>query len=944
MNSNVKPIRTVICSIFLSASLLSAEPLLSEDIETAEEVIELTEEAEIELDEEVIELAEEIEFIDDDGELEKMPEIIEFVEAHYPQELIKDGVEGTVLLELIVSETGGVDSVNVVRGLHPALDSSAAAAVRQFKFSPAQLTGGENVAVMLQYEYRFTMREVVTVPKSYVNLSGRILERGTRRPVGEALVAAQFTDALCGADLPMPFPLYMEQIGKLDGQTWEDGHLVTETNADGFFQFQSLPSCKVQISLVLPDYEPYATEEQIGKLEEVKVTYYVRRTDYSDYELVVYGKAEEKEVSRRQISVAEVRKIPGLGGDAVKVVQTMPGVGRPSAMGTEVVVRGAPSWDSRFFIDGVTTPLLYHLAGMNSIYPSNALEAIDFYPGGFSTRYGGAVAGVIEMKTRKAKNDRLQGYADLSMLDGAVFIEGPLAQNVSFMASGRRTFAGDLLSLYFKHFAPEGLGVSMAPFYWDYLLRVDVAIDKKHDMFVSMMGSRDSIGVFVSGGVGIGTEEITEATESLNVKILFHTLTFGLDSKLDDQWTNYLRVSGTYGTSAMSLFGFAKQEELFYNTHIRNQISYEASDNLTVNAGADVELINENLTLIITSGQNLIMRDTTNNWRFGVVGGYTNVEWRPIEKLLLIPGIRYDYFPELDYNGSIAPAFWDYGIMNNHRGGSGEPSFRVSGRYQLMDDHIAKAAAGSYSQTPKPMGQVIHPTWGEPDLPATKAAHYVTGYEWQINDILNLDVQTYFNRQWDVPRESDTLDYNPNLEIQKLYLSDGKRRTYGLELMLRHVRTERFFGWISYTLSRSEIYDKYHDRFVLAREDEPHHLQILGSWSLKNNWDVGGRLRYVSGKPITPIIGIVEDINTKRIRPIYGKPNSTRMDPFFQLDLRADKKVIYEKWILSYYWDLQNVLWPIYKSPEFVLHNYNYTEKQSVSMIPMMSFGIRAEF
>jgi hypothetical protein len=404
-----------------------------------------------------------------------------------------------------------------------------------------------------------------------------------------------------------------------------------------------------------------------------------------------------------------------------------------------------------------------------------------------------------------------------------------------------------------------------------------------------------------------------------------------------------MRVSGTYATSAMSLFGMAKQEETAYITHVRNQISYEASDNFTINVGADVELINENLILIITSGQNLIMRDTTDNWWFGTVGGYTNVEWRPIEKLLLIPGIRYDYFPELDYKGSIVPAFWDYGF-NNRRGGSGEPSFRVSGRYSLTDGHVAKAAVGSYSQTPKPLGQVIHPTWGEPSLPATKAAHYVTGYEWQINDILNLDVQTYLNRQWDTPRGSDTLDHDPNLEIQKLYLSDGKRRSYGIELMLRHIRTERFFGWITYTLSRSERYDRYRDRFVVAREDEPHHLQLLGSWSLANNWDFGARLRFVSGRPTTPVIGIVEDVNNKTIRPIRGEPNSTRMDPFFQLDLRADKKVIYNKWILSYYLDLQNALWPVYKSPEFVFHNYNYTEKQTVSMIPMMSFGVRAEF
>ncbi|MDR0308256.1 MAG: TonB-dependent receptor [Chitinispirillales bacterium] len=942
MHGKVKAVSTA-ASLFLAAILFSAKPVLSSEINSGEDDEEAIELVLDEDGEEAVELAEEIEFIDDESGLEKMPEILEFVEADYPEEFIKDGVEGTVLLELLISETGGVDSVSVVHSLHPLLDTCAIEAVKKFKFSPAQ-AGGENVAVMLQYEYRFSLRDVISVPESYVNFSGRILERGTRRPVGDMLVALKFLDTLCsGADLPMPFSFYIEQIGKFEGQRLEDGLLVTETDSDGTFKFTSLPACKVQVSLVSPDYDLFISDEQIGKLEEVRATYYVKRTDYSDYELVVYGKAEEKEVSRRQLSVAEVKRIPGLGGDAVKVVQAMPGVARPSVMGTDVVVRGAPSWDSRFFVDGVSVPLLYHLVGSTSIYPSDALETIDFYPGGFSTRYGGAVAGVIEMKSRRSKTDRLQGYVDLSMLDGSIFVEGPINEKVSFMASGRRNFTGDLLNLYFNHLASGDIGFAVAPFYWDYLLRTDIAIDKNHHMFVSLLGSRDSLGLFING-LDVGSSEIGEATNSLNMKLMFHTLTAGLDSRINGRWNNYLRFSGTYLTEGGALFGVAKYESSLYLSHLRNQVSFTASDKVTVNAGADIELMNHDMILIIPSGQNLIMRDTTDNELFGVVGGYANVEWKPIDKLQLIPGIRYDYYPELDYKGSVVPAFWDYGIINNRRGASGEPSFRINGRYEIMDGHVAKAAVGSYSQTPEPIGQVIHPTWGEPDLPATKAAQYVIGHEWRISDILSLDAQTYFNRQWDVPRSFDTIDYDPNLEIQKLYLSDGKRRTYGLELMLRHMRTEKFFGWISYTLSRSERWDKARNRFVLAREDEPHHLQLLGSWSLKNDLDLGGRLRFVSGRPTTPIVGIVEDANSKSIRPIYGKPNSTRMDPFLQLDLRLDKKVIYEKWILSYYCDLQNVLWPIYRSPEFVFHNYNYTEKQTISMIPMMSFGVRAQF
>jgi len=948
---NTKQLKTALWPVALTAAIaviLAPLPASSQNA-PAHAAVNAEAEAAIDLsDEAPIELTDEIEYLDPEGALEKMPVLTQFVEAKYPDSLIKSGIEGAVLLELLVSETGAVDSAAVVRPLHPALDASALDAARKFKFSPARAIGGEAVAVMLQYEYRFSLREVVTAPKTYVNLSGTVIERGTRRPVADALVVLQFVDTLSDSSLAVPFSLYMEQIGAIEGQSWEDSRLAATTDSVGRFKFYSLPSGQVKVSIQAPDYESYSTTENISKLEEVKALYYVMRLDYSGYELVVYGKAEEKEVSRHRISLAEVKRIPGLGGDAVRVVQAMPGVARPAFGGTEVVVRGAPSWASRYYIDGMTVPLLYHMSGAAAIYPSDALDGVDFYPGGFSSRYGGAVAGVIEMNTRKPKTDRLQGYVDFSMLTGALFFEGPITDKVSFMASGRRYFAGDLLSIYFEHSDPEHTSISMAPYYWDYLLRTDVAINKNHHLSVSIIGSRDSIGVFIPA-MDRGSSEIDGQLDEMTMMLTFHTLTAGLSSRINDKWTNMLRLSGTYIAQNTAAFGFADIQERPLLGHLRNQVTFTANDAVTVNVGADIELLNENMEMDFTGGQNLIMRTKFENQLYGIVAGYVNVEWKPIDKLLLIPGIRYDYYPELDYGGSVLPAFWDYGTEDGKRGWSGEPSLRISGRYQLSDKYTLKAATGTYSQTPEPMGIVIHEDFGNLDLPSTKAAHYIAGFEWQITDLISLDAQTYFNRIWDVARSyNGALDYDSARaargEIQRRYFSDGKQRMYGLELMLRHSRSEKFFGWISYTLARSEAWSNRDGKYILSSRDEPHNLQLLGSWRLKRNWELGGRMRFVSGKPTSPIVATVENENSKNIRPVYGERNTERQDPFFQLDLRVDKKRIHKKFIMTYYLDLQNVLYPLYKSPELTYYNYNYTEKQKVSMIPMASAGVRAEF
>ena len=686
------------------------------------------------------------------------------------------------------------------------------------------------------------------------------------------------------------------------------------------FDFPKIPpeetvaaEAPVNENIVDDTAENAVTEEDIALLND-------------NFELVVYGREEVKEVARHRITMTEVRRVPGLGGDAARVVQAMPGVARPRFGGTEVIVRGAPAWASRYFIDGMTVPLLYHMGGQNSVYPAEALDGVDFYPGGFGVRYGGAVGGVIEMHTRKSKTDRLQGHIDMNMLNGALFIEGPINERISFMASARRNFTGDLLKLYFEHAAPANLPFSIAPFSWDYLLRTDVKINENHNMYALLMGSRDSIGIFVPD-MNRGSGEIDGQDDEMTTMVMFHTLLAGLDSKIGgaDKLTNTLRVSGTYAATRMSLFGMASMEETPLIGHLRNQLGYEMNEKLTARVGADIELINENLTFAIITGQNMIIRDTLGNWLLGIIGGYMNFEWRPIDKLLLIPGARYDYYPELKHAGNA--------------------SFRISGRYELNDAHTLKAAVGTYSQTPQPIGIVIHEQFGEPDLPPTKAAQHVIGHEWRITDLLSLDAQAYYNYMWDVPRSYNSrIDYDPSREIQARYFSDGLGRMYGIELMLRRARTENFFGWISYSLSRSEIWSKTEDKYILSNRDEPHHLQLMGSWKLGRGWDGGVRTRFVSGRPTSPIIGTTENENNKHISPVYGERNSERMDPFFQMDLRFDKKREYNKWTLTYYVDLQNVLWPLYKSPELTYYNYNYTEKQKISMIPMISTGIRAEF
>ena len=202
---------------------------------------------------------------------------------------------------------------------------------------------------------------------------------------------------------------------------------------------------------------------------------------------------------------------------------------------------------------------------------------------------------------------------------------------------------------------------------------------------------------------------------------------------------------------------------------------------------------------------------------------------------------------------------------------------------------------------------------------------------------------------------------------------------YGLEVMLRHQLGKHFFGWIAYTLSRSErqspvaprdpalvsigdivpfsadgINSNYRGvwdptQWFLFDKDQTHNLQLVASWKLPRRWDVGCRVRYVTGNPITPQLGFTNkqfefDAARGRYVDIVGNLRSDRMGPFFQVDARVDKQWLYNSWTFSVYLDIQNINYFWYNSPELYAYNYDNSQRQSVGGVILPSLGIRAEF
>ncbi|MCG6926220.1 MAG: TonB family protein [Acidobacteria bacterium] len=82
------------------------------------------------------------------------PRILESTPAPYPESARARGVEGRVVLMVLVRRDGSVGDASVSRGLDPSLDEIALRTVKEWKFVPA-LRNGKTVEVVLQVEVEF---------------------------------------------------------------------------------------------------------------------------------------------------------------------------------------------------------------------------------------------------------------------------------------------------------------------------------------------------------------------------------------------------------------------------------------------------------------------------------------------------------------------------------------------------------------------------------------------------------------------------------------------------------------------------------------------------------------------------------------------------------------------------------------------------------------------
>jgi len=560
----------------------------------------------------------------------------------------------------------------------------------------------------------------------------------------------------------------------------------------------------------------------------------------------------------------ELTTVPGTFGEPLRVIAALPGVARsPFGLGF-YVVRGAAFENTGFFVDGFPVPLLYHLAAGPAVISSRLVERLDFYPGGYPVTYGRFNAGIISLHTAPPKRETFSFEFELDIFRASALAILPLPDDKGSIAVAfRRSYYELILPLVI-----DGIALSFT----DWQVRLDYNLSRRVKASLFVFGSSDSLDTSAALGSG---ETATTSTTSIDYG--FSRVIAKIEAKLPGR----LRFTwaGTVGNDAI---GTRRRDpgspdlSLDLNAIFlgeRVDLVWQPTDHLRTNVGVDLAAyaIAALAELPLPPGFGEIPSPDFAPQTFQLDASLTSigagvfaeqkVELGPVE---ITGGVRLDYYRY----GEVSTALV-------------QP--RVVLRYAVTPSFALKAATGLFSQTPQPF-QLL-PNLGSASLSPNRSWQSSAGVELKLPLSIEIESQFFYTQMYGLARPSAGLVPEGDGARRQFFFDDGEGRSYGLELLVRRKVADGLYGWLSYTLSRSE-------RFVGDGEavpftfDQTHILNLAASYKIWR-FRFGARFQLSTGRPSQDVVGAVYDADSGRYRPTLTGLTS-RMPVYNQLDLRVD--------------------------------------------------------
>lgn len=615
-------------------------------------------------------------------------------------------------------------------------------------------------------------------------------------------------------------------------------------------------------------------------------------------------------------------------GDAIKLIQTLPGVSTGAEGSSAIFVRGGNMGNNLMTLDGVPVYGISHLLGLTSAIPSDVVRDMDFQVGGFEGDRSNLLASHIRLRsvTPAVSQAKVHAFASNFLLGAGADI--PLGDKAGLVMAGRlsplqleyKALKG-LLSKNINTLKDFGAGIYdfYGKFYWN--------IAPERQLTAWAFGSWDHYRFDTGDGTsqGLGWTNLIGAVQ-------YHART--------GAWTQDASLSFNYYENGQELSSGKDKSSLKMKSQLKEltlegKWMYPASRHLTASFGAQgkVAIFNPGASSI----DNVYVNQRSVPWT-GTIWG--QMDWKEEGRYKIMGSLRGNLFhsdgqfffrPEVSLLAEANLSEWLVASFT---------ADRLVQFYHTLEgvplgwsmDLLIPADASTPPETAWQAFAGLRGNLG--------AHHFSAGgyYKQMRNLVYYTEAAAIFS--------AARLGWKDNIDV-------GRGVSFGMELLYEFT-SEKFYAKAAYTLSKTtRVFPTQNDGFPFpAKFDRPHILNMNAEWTLARKEHV----RHAVNAAFTLQSGHCESVKSfsypslmpyddePEDLPYYGnKPNNYRMPTYIRLDIGYNFTWAKGRWEHNLLLGIYNVL--NRHNPFMLTYDQEQKTWMEVSLFPILpNFSYRLAF
>ncbi|MBQ4822677.1 TonB-dependent receptor [Aquimarina sp. MMG016] len=715
------------------------------------------------------------------------------------------------------------------------------------------------------------------------------------------------------------------------------------TDENGYFTKDSIPFNSV-ILISAPGFRQRVLNSKSFLAGECPKIYLINREQILDeiliQEYLTKGITKNKNVVH--IDLKDVETLPGLTEpDILQSIQQTPGVNNPFETASGIFVRGSAPHQNLVLWNDIKTYHQGHLFGMLSAFNPYVANEVNFIKNGVSAKYGGRIAGVIDIKSENEITEYFTGNAGFNMINADVVVHTPIVKDkISLQVSGRRSYTDALETFTYQQLSDrvfQNTKISETTlfekenndfFYVDYNANLIMEPSDSDKIEVNTIYSKNDLDFRRSDNLESFSDDLITENEGYNLK-WNHEYSNTFNTEVSGYYTKYLLNYQFTTRSASIISEIESKKNSVREFGATLGFNYRLSAYQNLIGGYQLSNNNIRYAFVTTTPSYELILDQDDSF-LNTHSFYTEYTYENPKNLFISAGLRFNNYSELKKSFIEPRVLVQKNITKNLK-------INFTGEYRSQAaSQIRESVVSDLS-----LENQVWTLANEEEFPIISSYQFTLGSSFRKNKWL-FDIDGYYKQIDDIT----TLTAGFLNPIDNTY-HIGESRIFGIDVFLKK-RFRNYKSWVSYS------YINTRNKF----EDINNNESFPGNWNIEhtikwshfykiNNLQFSLGWVWHTGKAFTNVSGIDEsgeiilleydEINSNTL-PIYHRLDfSTIYD--FKIGQNSNIKYRVGLSILNLY-DRQNILNREFRTTNSLDNRFINADILSVGITPNISFRV----